>query len=189
VSDLKLFMVLLGCKPAGRHTEQHDIFFGVATSINELVPEIKEFWKEVGDKIHIDAWREVTVVDGYELKILLRPEKDASAKRTHQLFFINLGGYQHKVFGEQHYVMLSVKEDKSSALKASKETTFFQVNHTEGATSHIDDKYGIDVDDIYEIDEILSPQQRSKYKIEITPYAGSVEDEMHLGYLKLSQLA
>lgn len=68
MADLKLFMVLLGCKPAGRHTEQHDIFFGVATSLKELVPEIKAFWKEGGDKIHIDAWREVTVVDGLQDK-------------------------------------------------------------------------------------------------------------------------
>jgi len=189
MSDLKLFMVLLGCKPPGRHTEQHDVFFGIATALKELVPEIKEFWKEGGDKIHIDAWREVSVVEGYQVKVSLRSEKESSVlKKKHQLFFINLGGYQEKVFGEQHYVLLTIKEDRATALKTSKETLFFQFNHAEGASSHIDDKYGIDVDDIYEMEEILSPHQREKYKIDFIPSSGSPEDLMHLGYLKLNLL-
>jgi hypothetical protein len=127
---------------------------------------------------------------GYRIKVLPRREEDDSAnERKQQLFFINLGGYQKKVFGEQHYVLLSIREGKAAALKAAKETPFFQVNQTEGASSHIDDKYGIDVDDLYEVDEILSSQQRAKYKIAIIPYTGSGEDEMHLGYLKLNLLS
>lgn len=50
-SELKLFMLLLGCKPPGRHTEQHDIFFGIAASLRDLVPEIQAFWPEL-QKIH-----------------------------------------------------------------------------------------------------------------------------------------
>jgi hypothetical protein len=30
--QLKLYMVMLGCTPEGRLTEQHDIFFGIGTS-------------------------------------------------------------------------------------------------------------------------------------------------------------
>ena len=54
MSQLKLFMLLLGCKPPGRHVEQHDVFFGIAGSLDELIPEIKAFWPET-DKIHIDV--------------------------------------------------------------------------------------------------------------------------------------
>jgi len=57
MSELKLFMVLLGCKPEGRHIEQHDIFFGIGYNLKELVPAMKEYWP--GGRIHIDAWREV----------------------------------------------------------------------------------------------------------------------------------
>jgi len=42
-TGLKLFMLLLGCKPPGRHTEQHDVFFGIARSLRDLVPEIQAF--------------------------------------------------------------------------------------------------------------------------------------------------
>jgi hypothetical protein len=59
----KLFMILLGCKPKGRHTEQHDIFFTIGKSIKDIIPHIESFWKD-GGTIHIDAWREVTEVDG-----------------------------------------------------------------------------------------------------------------------------
>lgn len=62
--QLKLFMVLLGSKAPGRHVEQHDFFFGIASALRDLVGEIKLFWPEAGDKIHIDAWREVTAVEG-----------------------------------------------------------------------------------------------------------------------------
>jgi Domain of Unknown Function (DUF1543) len=64
----KLFMLLLGCKPEGRHTEQHDIFFGIAKELKNLIPEIKAFWKNSG-KIHIDGWVSVTNVGGHQISI------------------------------------------------------------------------------------------------------------------------
>lgn len=49
----KLFMVLLGCRPKGRNTEQHDIFFGIADSLVELKPAMQLFWPDA--LLHIDA--------------------------------------------------------------------------------------------------------------------------------------
>ena len=43
-STLKLYMVMLGCTPKGRFTEQHDIFFGIGNSLKELIPNMKAFW-------------------------------------------------------------------------------------------------------------------------------------------------
>src|ERR1700761_240059 len=102
MAQLKLFMLLLGCKPPGRHTEQHDIFFGIASSLRDLVPEIKVFWPEP-EKIHIDAWREVNNVDGYQVKVISAGETSAApTEPKKKLFFINLGGYQENKFAEQH---------------------------------------------------------------------------------------
>ncbi len=179
-------MLLLGCTPPGRHIEQHDVFFGIANSLQELIPEIEAFWPEP-DKIHIDAWREVTAVDGYAVKIL--PKDNTIEDHKQKLFFINLGGYLENRFEEQHYMLLTVKEDRSAAFKQAKETLFFKHNHFTGANSHIDDKYGIDVDDLYEIADILSPSQKQQYQIELIPGAKLKEDSINLGYLKLSRLA
>ena len=40
----KLFMLLIGCTPADRHIEQHDVFFGIGESVKDLVPDLTEFW-------------------------------------------------------------------------------------------------------------------------------------------------
>ena len=52
--EMKLYMVLLGCKPEGRHTEQHDVFFGIAPALKDLIPAFKSFWPEAKGKIHVD---------------------------------------------------------------------------------------------------------------------------------------
>jgi len=186
--QLKLFMLLLGCKPPGRHIEQHDVFFGIGATLNEFVPEIKAFWPEP-ERIHIDAWREVNIVDGFRINIIpkdIAGNNDADASK--KLFFINLGGYLENRFEEQHYIVLTVKEDRATAFKEAKKTLFFQHNQFDGANSHIDDKYGIDVDDLYQIEDILTPSQKEQYKIELVPAGEDREDAIHLGYLKLSQL-
>lgn len=184
MENLKLFMLMLGCKPPDRHVEQHDVFFGIAPTLRDLVPQIETFWPEPV-KIHIDAWREVNTVDGYAVKIVARNEP---IEQSNKLFFINLGGYQPNKFEEQHYVVLTVQNDFASASKNAKETYFFKHNHFDGANSHIDDKYGVDVDDIYNVEDILSAEQKAAYQIQFTPDVMLPEDKINLGYFKLSNL-
>ena len=40
----KLFMTLIGCTPAGRNIEQHDVFFGIGDSLKDIVPAVNQFW-------------------------------------------------------------------------------------------------------------------------------------------------
>ncbi|MBX9783891.1 MAG: hypothetical protein K2X48_11435 [Chitinophagaceae bacterium] len=55
------------------------------------------------------------------------------------------------------------------------------------ADSHIDDKYGVDADDLYEIEDILDATMKEQYQIQLTKSAEQVPaDELHLGYFKLS---
>ena len=190
LNKLKLYMLLLGSKAPGRHVEQHDYFFGIAHNLKELVPAIKAFWRGAAANIHIDGWREVKAVDGYEISVVLKAEAIADAS-DNKLFFINLGGYQAGKLEEQHYVILSVKKDRALAIQEAKKAVFFQTNTIaglKGANAHIDDKYGIDVDDIYRIDEMLIPAHKTKYHIQITPAADLPEDEVHLGYFRLDRL-
>ncbi len=187
MTDYKLFMILLGCKPAGRNIEQHDIFFGIAKQIKDLVPQIQAFWPGSG-KIHLDGFKAVTNVDGYKISIT---EKPSTSLIGNKLFFINLGGYKQNEFEEFHYKILSVATKKEDAINAAKQTVFFK--HTgfgNIATSHIDDKYGVDVDDIYNIEEILSDEFKSKFTINISSEKteGLQEDELFLGYYKLDSL-
>lgn len=179
----KLYMILLGCKPEGRFTEQHDIFFGIGATLKDLVPDMLAFWPEADAKIHIDVWREVTQVGKYQVEILPRTEVSDNADRI-KLFFVNLGGYQENDFEEYHYKCLVAAENTADAIRQAKEQTFWKHN----ISPHIDDKYGIDVDDIYEIADILAPHLKDKYSLEIRPGGVGDEDLLHPGYLKLSKL-
>ncbi|MEO8823103.1 MAG: DUF1543 domain-containing protein [Ginsengibacter sp.] len=183
---LKLFMLLIGSKAPQRNVEQHDFYFGIARDLKELVPDIKAFWPEAEDSIHIDAWREVSKVDDYKIEVILKNEKVIPSQ--HKLFFINLGGYQANKMEEQHYTVLSVQIDRALAISESKRTVFYRTNTLEGAHSHIDDKYGIDVDDVYQIEDILIPAHKEKYQVVITKKEGLPEDEIHPGYFRLNKL-
>ena len=183
---LKLYMVMLGCKPEGRFTEQHDIFFGISKSLKDLIPQMKAFWPEAKGKIHIDAWREVTVVEDYSIEIV--PNKSTSKSALESLFFINLGGYKENEFEEYHYKILSVGDSLSEVTQKAKKTTFYKHFGFKGATSHIDDKFGIDIDDTYKVKEILAPAFSNNYDIQISKTEIIEEDVFHIGYLNLDKI-
>jgi hypothetical protein len=44
----------------------------------------------------------------------------------------------------------------------------------------------VDVDDVYEITDILPASMKEKYSILVAPADNIEEDEIHLGYFKLS---
>jgi len=177
---------MLGCRPKGRFTEQHDIFFGIGKSLKELIPSMKAFWPEAKGQIHIDAWREVTAVDGFKIAVVT---KGSPAKSDSQLFFINLGGYKENEFEEYHYKVLAVGNSLSEATQKAKATTFYKHCGFKGATSHIDDKFGIDIDDIYNVKEILAPIFTEQFELHITPSEHHTEDLLHIGYLKIDKIA
>ncbi len=188
MDGLKLFMVLAGCRPPGRNTEQHDIFFGIGKHIRDILPDLFLFWPEAKTKIHLDAWREVTAVDGHNISVKEKGMLSATPKSNFKLYFINLGGYKTGEFEEFHYKMLTVAETRSIAIANSKQTAFYKHTGLKGAPSHIDDKFGIDVDDIAEIKDILPARFKKLYTIEISPGNVTTPDELHLGYMPVNKL-
>lgn len=176
---------MIGCRPKGRYTEQHDIFFGIGNSVKELIPQMNEFWPEAKGNFHIDAWREVNFVENYKIEVV--PKGTATANSS-QLFFINLGGYKENEFEEYHYKLLSVGDSLSEVTKKAKETAFYKHFGFKGATSHIDDKFGIDIDDTYKVKEILVPTFTNNFDIQISKTEISEEDVLHIGYLNLDKI-
>jgi hypothetical protein len=180
----KLFMTLIGCTPAGRNIEQHDVFFGIGDSLKDIVPAVIQSWPDAG-KLHFDAYREVTYVNDCKVRIV--PQQDTSSPC--KLFFINLGGYKQNEFEEFHYKMIIAAENKTDAINRSKQTAFFKHTGFKGANSHIDDKYGVDVDDVFEIKDILSADLKQQFSIWVERTDDVVEeDELHLGYFKFETI-
>lgn len=191
MEHLYLHMAIIGCTPKGRFTEQHDIFFGIGANMKDLIPKMIDFWPEAKGKIHIDAWRRVTNVNGHAVTII--PSNgitEASSEGSLKLFFLNLGGYKPGEFEEYHYKMLVAAPDAAEAIQESKQTAFYKHYGFKGATSHIDDKYGIDVDDLYVVKDILDPVYKQQYTLSVSAEKenGIPEDELHIGYFKLDKL-
>lgn len=178
--DMKLFYVILGATPEGRNIEQHDVFFGIAENFEELIPEIKNFWKDA--RVHIDCYQEVKFVDGYQINIVEKSEE----KPSEQLFFVNLGGYKTGSFEEFHEQHLMVDISLGEVMKRVKKTDFYQNMGFKGAESHVDDKYGVDIDDIFSVQDILPQNMKGKYSILLEKSEEkNQENPMHIGYLKV----
>jgi hypothetical protein len=181
-------MVLLGCNPKGRLTEQHDVFFGVAENLTDLVPSMDRFWPDSGG-LHVDAWRELAFVDHYRIQVISRKSVLHQETKLH-LFFINLGGYKPGEFEEFHSKILIVANSSADALKQAKQSRFFKQTSISGSggASHIDDKYGFDVDDVHRIEDVWSESEKLKYELLIEEVALAPKDELQIGYIAFSKL-
>ena len=182
---MKLFYIILGATPQGRNTEQHDIFFGIAETLKDLIPAMKKFWPEAKGKIHIDGYQEVKFVDGFELKIV---EKN-SAISDQYLFFINLGGYEKGRFEELHHQSLMVGKSMAEIIKKAKKTEFYKTMGFKNAESHIDDKYGVDIDDVFKVNDILPQEMKEKYSMVLEKTeVENQENHTFIGYLAMSKI-
>ena len=182
---MKLFYIILGATPQGRNTEQHDIFFGIAETLKDLIPAMKKFWPEAKGKIHIDGYQEVKFVDGFELKIVERN----SAISDQYLFFINLGGYEKGRFEELHHQSLMVGKSMAEIIKKAKKTEFYKTMGFKNAESHIDDKYGVDIDDVFKVNDILPQEMKEKYSMVLEKTeVENQENHTFIGYLAISKI-
>ena len=85
--------------------------------------------------------------------------------------------------------MLAVAATKGDAIKQAKQTAFYKHTGFTGAPSHIDDKWGIDVGDVYEVNDILPAADRNQFTIQIEPAATTATDQLQLGYITFDKLA
>lgn len=189
-----LFMVQLGGRPKGRLIEQHDMFFGVANQVSELIEDINHHWPEVKNKWHIDSYRAITKVGNHSIKLVESATSDGN--NGLKLFFINLGGYQQGSFEEFHYKLLIVAATQADAVKQAKQSAFYKEftfkdkDSPFDAASHIDDKFAVDIDDIYNVNDLISNVQ---ILIEPIPHdshelANTDDDKEYVGYLSIKNL-
>jgi hypothetical protein len=113
----KLFAVYLGGKARGATLELHDIAFAIGPDIEATIPQLKEAWFGTAASLHIDSYVELTRVDGHEISLLREPSKEPAEKK---LFFINVGSYDPKRFGESHHFYFLVCTDAPEAKRRGK---------------------------------------------------------------------
>lgn len=194
----KLFMMKIGGRPKGRLIEQHDMYFGIGEHISDFIEMINQHWPEVKNKWHLDAYRQVTKVGDYriEWQASIDVKQTDSDDKSLKLFFINLGGYLAGEFEEYHHKMLIIAPTQADAIKQAKQSDFYkQYSFNDktiafNAASHIDDKQQVDIDEIYDANDLLTGGRL--LITALTPaelLADSVsEDKAYIGYLSLKNL-
>ena len=143
MNNLKLFVILLGCKPERRNVEQHDIFVGVAEELRDLKSDMEAFWP--GVDLHIDGYIALNHIDEYMLEFLPKTEAVSVSEGEPKLYFINLGGYKSPDLEEYHKKFLIVAKSLPEAVSIAKEDSFYKEGQNNSADrSHVDDKEAID---------------------------------------------
>ena len=94
---MKLFSVFLGGRAHKCNTELHDVVFTLGERIEDTYTDLLGKWFGLPDRLHIDSWVDLNIVEGY--KISLSKKKNKSNKK---LYFINLGAYEKNKFEELH---------------------------------------------------------------------------------------
>lgn len=138
-----LYVVMLGGKHPAAKIEVHDVVFALGDSLADCYPQLRTSWFGQANGLHIDSWMAVDGIDGYRLEW----SNQAPAANELRLFFINLGGYQSGLFGEEHRYLLVVAKDIAGAKALGKQQimNIWDKPHTDNI---------IDVDDCIPIDYI-----------------------------------
>ena len=168
--NLSLFIVVLGGRSLKSNIEIHDVRWVIGESLENTFPELRDQWLGKISGLHIDSYKCIKYIDGYEIVISksnkdnLNPPKIEDLK----LWFVNLGGYNPKKMYEEHEFKLVVAKKANEAKRKAKkswETTLLK--------KHNDDYSGINyfeqVDDLHhikiknwEINLIPDAQKRSE---------------------------
>ena len=185
-------------------------------SVNQHWPAVKNNWhldawrevKRVGDcqillsknSLSKDGWsKDNALADKMLADNIFADDRVDNKLDNHgkQLYFVNLGGYLPGQFEEFHYKTLVVAETLGKATAQVKKTAFYQdytfdnVDTAKSgvATSHVDDKHQLDLDDIHCVadllpnDVALTIQPLTEPEKNQLPY-----DALHIGYLSLKQI-
>lgn len=171
-NDLRLFALYVGGAHPRATIEVHDVQFAVAARVEDAIPLLRERWWGRPSSLHLDAYADIRVVDGYAIE----PVPRTKATPGPALYFVNTGGYHAGVFGELHAYSLHVAHDKREVWKTAKARAadFSQVH-----------KDNLDiVDDVIRIDDTLT---QTPYALSFTKTDAANDIAITAKYLKLNE--
>ncbi len=193
MTNLKLFVVLLGGKDKEDKIEAHNLFIGVGNTIDSLLPKIKKDWPSAS---HVDAYMILNHVDGHRISIeevdglKMRigtppiPTAELNIKSEFpKLVMANIGYYKKGEFAEFHKLLPIVLQEGDKITEKVKSDPDFLKGQDLGekARSHVDDKHYItdfDVDDVIDVQSNVAG-----YSVFLTPEKEQAENVLCIGYL------
>jgi len=147
VSGHRLFAVFIGGGHPRANIELHDMRFVVGESLEATIPQLREAWWGKPGSLHIDAYAELTEVDGWQVEVVqgAAPEEP---RRT--LWFVNIGGYTPAMFGEQHHYLFLAGDERAKVwTRARNLSPDWLGRHKDNFVS---------VDEVVEVNGLLDPR-------------------------------
>lgn len=134
---LKLWVVLLGGRPADARIEQHNVFWGAAYELEDLYGAIKRSWLSVR-QVHIDAFMCVEQIYDYDVLICEKSAvENLTVETNKKLYLVNAGFYNEDVMSEYHGAELIVASDKIEVINLVKSNS--DLSDVASTCFHIDD--------------------------------------------------
>ena len=96
--NLSLFIVVLGGRSLKSNIELHDVRWVIGESIEDTFPELRKQWIGKKNGLHIDSYKSIRYVDGYEIVLCKSNKNNLNNRKIEDLslWFVNLGGYNPK---------------------------------------------------------------------------------------------
>ena len=164
--NLSLFIVVLGGRSLKSNIEIHDVRWVLGETIEDTFPALRKQWLGKKSGLHIDSYKCIKFVDGYEI-VISRSNKDSLISQQVDdlsLWFVNLGGYNPKKMYEEHEFNLIVAKKANEAKRKAK------INwETNLKNKHNDDCSDINyLENEYKVLKINSPDQKfTKRKLNV----------------------
>ena len=168
--NLSLFIVVLGGRSVKSNIEIHDVRWVLGETIEDTFPELRKQWIGKKSGLHIDSYKCIKYIDGYEI-VLSKSDKDSliSPKTEDlKLWFVNLGGYNPQKMYEEHEFNLIVAKKAIEAKKKAKKDweSNLKNKHNDDYSAicnfeQVDDMHPIKIKN-WEINLIPDPQERNE---------------------------
>ena len=133
--NLSLFIVVLGGRSVKSNVEIHDVRWVIGETLEDTFPELREQWLGKTSGLHIDSYKCIKYVDGYEIVISKYDKNTLNSPREKDLtlWFVNLGGYNPKKMYEEHEFSLIVAKKALDAKKIAKRNweSNFKIKHND----------------------------------------------------------
>ena len=183
--DLSLFIVVLGGRSQKSNIELHDVRWVLGESIEDTFPELRKQWIGKKRRLHIDSYKRVKYVDGYEI-VISKPNVDnliSNQKEELLLWFVNLGGYNPRKMYEEHEFTLVVAEKATNAKKKARKRW----------ESDLENKHNDDYSEINkfkQVDELCSIKKIKSWEIRLIPDKKKRSDKLvpeWFGYMRIDR--
>ena len=191
INKIYLFLVVLGGRATKANVELHDVRWVIGSRIEDTFNVLRRDWFGTIDGLHIDSYKKINYVDGYKINLKkIENDKLKNSKLIkenipkHNLWFVNIGGYDPTSMQEKHEFGLVAA---SSSIEAKNKAKSKWLNGCK--KKHKDDITRLN--DLWTYDDCEIISKIDNWEIELKQENNCVEDTFYpdwYGYKRIDMI-